>query len=226
LLQELTAAESGWIDECLATGVLYAQNGVFAFRHELAREAVLDALTPTRVMSLHRMVLQALQSRSAPQEDLARLAHHAESAALEEAVLKLAPAAARDAAAKGAHRQAAQQFARALRFATAPTVQRAALLDDYASECQLSGLVAEAVDARQNAVKLWQSLGDRNKQAISLARLAHALVVSGRNAEGEASMREAAALVVSDASSAAAIVVRRWAAHIRMLDRDVELAIE
>ena len=61
LLQELTAAESGWIDECLATGVLCAQNGMFMFRHELAREAVLDALTPTKAMSLHRMVLQALQ---------------------------------------------------------------------------------------------------------------------------------------------------------------------
>ena len=54
---------------------------------------------------------------------LDRLAHHAEGAASEEAVLKFAPEAAREAAAKGAHRQAAQQFARALRFATAPTAQ-------------------------------------------------------------------------------------------------------
>lgn len=226
LLNELTAAESRWIDECLATGVLCAQSGVFTFRHELAREAVLGALTPTRAMSLHRMVLQALQSRSTATTDLARLAHHAEGAALEDAVLELAPTAARDAAAKGAHRQAAQQFARALRFATAPTAQRASLLDDYASECQLGGLVADAIEARQNAVKLWQDLGHRNQQAISLARLAHALVVSGRNAEGEATMRDAVAMVASDAASAAAVVVRRWAAHLRMLDRDVDQAIE
>jgi DNA-binding CsgD family transcriptional regulator/tetratricopeptide (TPR) repeat protein len=225
LLNDLTAAESGSIDECLATGVLCAQNGVFTFRHELAREAVLDALTPTRAMSLHRLVLQALQSRSPPMTDLARLVHHAEGAALENAVLELAPIAARDAAVKGAHRQAAQQFARALRFATEMSVQRATLLDDYASECQLSGLLAEAIDARQQAVKLWQDLGERNKQAISLARLAHALVVSGRNAEGEATMREATAHVTSDASGTAAVVVRRWAAHLRMLDRDVEQAI-
>lgn len=223
LLQELTAAESGWIDECLATGVLCAQNGVFTFRHELAREAVLDALTPTKTMSLHRMVLQALQSRSSP--DLARLAHHAEGAAYEEAVLELAPAAAREAAAKGAHRQAAQQFARALKFAIAPTAQRAALLDDYASECQLGGMVSDAIVARRSAVTLWQDLGERSKQAISLARLAHALVVSGKNAESEATMREAASLVADDSSGAAAVVVRRWAAHLRMLDRDVAQAI-
>lgn len=225
LLQELTAAESAWIDECLATGVLCAQNGVFTFRHELAREAVLEALTPTLAMSLHRMVLQALQSRSTPMMDWARLAHHAEGAALEDAVLELAPLAARDAAAKGAHRQAAQQFARALRFATAPNAQRAAVLDDYASECQLGGLVADAIHARQSAVQLWKDLGDQNKRAISLARLAHALVVSGRNAEGEATMREAVTLVESDAANTAAVVVRRWAAHLRMLDRDVEQAV-
>ncbi|WP_129775358.1 AAA family ATPase [Peristeroidobacter soli] len=223
LLQELTAAESGWIDECLATGVLCAQNGAFMFRHELAREAVLDALTPTKAMSLHRMVLQALQSRATP--DLARLAHHAEGAAFEDAVLQLAPAAAREAAAKGAHRQAAQQLARALKFATASTAQRAALLDDYASECQLSGMVSDAIDARLSAVELWRTLGERSKQAISLARLAHALVVSGKNAESEVTMREAASLVADDASGAAAVVVRRWAAHLRMLDRDVTQAI-
>jgi DNA-binding CsgD family transcriptional regulator len=225
LLQELTAAESGWIDECLATGVLCAQNGVFTFRHELAREAVLEALTPTQVMSLHRMVLQALQARSASTMDLARLAHHAEGASLDDAVLELAPLAARDAAAKGAHRQAAQQFARALRFTAPETAQRASLLDDYASECQLGGLLAEAIHARQDAVKIWKDLGDPDKQAISLARLAHAFVVSGRNAEGEAIMRDAAALVEAHSSSAAAVVVRRWAAHLRMLDRDVEEAI-
>ncbi|MBM0108093.1 AAA family ATPase [Steroidobacter sp. S1-65] len=225
LLEEMTAAESGWIDECLATGVLCAQNGVFTFRHELAREAVLEALTPTQAMSLHRMALQALQSHSATAHDLARLAHHAEGAASDDDVLKLAPAAAREAAAKGAHRQAAQQFARALRFAPSSSALRAMLLDDYASECQLSGMVSEAIQARQNAAKLWHELGDRDKQAMSLARLAHALVVSGKNAEGEATMREAVALVPNDTAAAAA-VVRRWAAHLRMLDRDVDQAIQ
>jgi DNA-binding CsgD family transcriptional regulator/tetratricopeptide (TPR) repeat protein len=225
LLQDLTAAESGAIDECLATGVLCSQNGVFTFRHELAREAVLDALTPTQAMSLHRMVLEALQSRSGPASDLARLAHHAEGAALDDAVLKLAPAAAREAAAKGAHRQAAQQFARALRFAKASKALRAMLLDDYASECQLAAMVNDAIEARRSAVKLWHDLGDRNRQAISLARLAHALVVSGKNAEGEATLREAVALVES-AANGASVAVRRWAAHLRMLDRDVEQAIQ
>jgi DNA-binding CsgD family transcriptional regulator len=226
LLQDLTAAERGAVDECLATGVLCARDGAFVFRHELARQAVLDAMTPTRLMSLHRLALQALQARGSCAQDVARLAHHAEGAAWEEAVLKFAPDAAREAAAKGAHRQAAQQLARALRFATAPTAERAALLDDYASECQLSGLMSDAVDARQSAATLWRDLGDTQRHATSLARLAHALVVSGRNAEGEAIMREAVDLLGAESHTAATVAVRRWAAHLCMLDRDVEEAIQ
>lgn len=225
LLQDLVAAESSSVEECLATGVLRVEDGVFAFRHELARQAILQALTPTRLLSLHRLTLQALQSPSAPTPDLARLAHHAEGAGLEEAVLQFAPAAARDAAAKGAHRQAAQQFARALRHATSMPTRRASLLDDYASECQLSGLLDDAIEARQTAAKLWRDEGDTERQAISLSRLAHALVVAGRNVAGEVAMREAVALVDPLAGTPAAVATRRWAAYLRMLDRDVEDAI-
>lgn len=225
LLQELTAAESGSVEECLATGVLRVEDGVFAFRHELARQAILQALTPTRLLSLHRLVLQALQSPSAPTADLARLAHHAEEAGLEDAVLLHAPAAARDAAAKGAHRQATQQFARALRHAPSTPVLRASLLDDYASECHLSGQLDDAIDARQTAAGLWRDAGNSERQAISLSRLAHALVIAGRNSDGDAAMREALALVGPNAETAGAVATRRWAAYLRMLDRDVDDAI-
>jgi DNA-binding CsgD family transcriptional regulator/tetratricopeptide (TPR) repeat protein len=225
LLQELTAAESSSVEECLATGVLRAEEGVFVFRHELARQAVLQALTPTRLLSLHRLALQALNSPATRPPEPARLAHHAEGAGIAEAVLEYAPAAAQEAAAKGAHRQAAQQLARALRFAPSAAERRAPLFDDYAIECQLGGLLDEAIDARQAAVDLWKQAGSPDRQAMSLARLAHLLVIAGRNAPGEAAMREAMALVKADTETAAAVATRRWAAHLRMLDRDVDDAI-
>lgn len=225
LLQHLTAADGAAIDECLESGVLCVRDETLVFRHELARRAVLDAITPARLLSLHRQILLALQTH-VPSTDLARLAHHAEGAAAEDAVLKFAPEAAREAAAKGAHRQAAQQFQRALRFATTPTAQRGALLDDYASECQLSGLMSEAIDARQSAAKLWRDLGNTQRHATSLARLAHALVVCDRNAEGQAILREAVTLIGAQSDTAAAVTVRRWSAHLRMLDRDIQEAIK
>ena len=68
LLRELTAAESGSIEECLATGVLRVEGAAFVFRHELARQAVLQAMAPTRALGLHRLVLQALLASDATRD--------------------------------------------------------------------------------------------------------------------------------------------------------------
>jgi len=224
LLQELTAAESTSIDECLATGVLCADDSSFAFRHELARQAVLQAMTPTRAMSLHRLVLQALLSPHAQGTDAARLAHQADGAGDTEAVQHWAPVAAREAAARGAHRQAAEHWARALKRAR-PGAERALQLDDYAVEIQQSGGLEEAIAARHEAAQSWRALGEPSRAAVSLARLALLLVLSGRNAESEAALREARALIATDDTAPSAFVVRRCAAALRGLDGDWDEAI-
>lgn len=225
LLQDLVAAEAEAVAECLATGVLHAQGDVFMFRHELARQSVLEAMTPTRRVSLHRLVLQALQSRHTPVRDLARLAHHAEAAGEEAAVLQYAPAAARDAAAKGAHRQAAQQWARALRQAVEDPAERATFLEAYAWEAQLTGWMDDSLDARRKAVALWREIRDRDREAVSLSLLAVDLVVAGRNPEGETMMCEALSLVEPGGETPAVAIAHRCSAYLRMLDRDPEVAI-
>src|SRR5439155_468629 len=51
------------LDECASRGMLRLVRGNYVFRHELARLAVLDALSPLRRRELHRAVLQPLRSR-------------------------------------------------------------------------------------------------------------------------------------------------------------------
>jgi len=225
LLQELTAAESTSIDECLATGVLRADStSSYSFRHELARQAVLCAMTPSRAMSLHRLALQSLMSPNAPGTDAARLAHHADGAGDSDAVRRWAPAAAREAAAQGAHRQAAEHWARALKH-TEGRAERALRLDEYAVEVQASGGLDAAIDARREAARLWREQGETDSAAVSLARLALLLVLAARNAEGEAALREAQALVAADDTTPGALRVKSCAAGVRMLDRDCDQAI-
>jgi tetratricopeptide (TPR) repeat protein len=222
LLQELTAAEIKSIDECLATGVLRADETSYSFRHEVARQAVLQALTPTRSMSLHRLVLQALLSASAA--GAARWVHHADGAGDAEAVRRWAPVAARQAAAHGAHRQAAEHLAVALKH-TETDGERATLQDEYATEVQMSGGLDRAIAALREAVRLWRAQGRRDNAAVSLARLAQLLVLAARNAEGEAALREARALIGPDATTPAALTVQACAAAVRVLDRDCDEAI-
>ena len=104
------------VDECIASGVLHTDGDGVAFRHELSRAAVEESLSPARRLALHRSVLLALTDSPRADADLARIAHHAEEAADREAVLRFAPAAAEQAARSGAYREAAAQYARALRF--------------------------------------------------------------------------------------------------------------
>ena len=236
LLEDVVAAESRSIDECLASGVLAVQDGDYQFRHELARQTVLEALTPTRRLALHRLVLQALRPQdAAPRADPARLAHHAVGACDEAAILRWAPAAAREAAARGAHRQAAQQLERALGATPPGGTLRATLLDDLAAEQQFCGRLDAAIAARTEAAAMWRAAGDAGREAQSLARLAHSRVIAGQNAAGEAALDAARRLVRADdragaaasgdAPSPALLAVRRWSAYVRMLDRDVDAAI-
>lgn len=217
LLQELTAAESDAIDECLATGVMRMDAGAFEFRHELARQAVIGALTPTRAMSLHRMVLQALACRAGA--SAARLAFHADAAADSEAVRRWAPVAAREAAARGAHRQAAALWAGAIRH-TASAAERAVLLDEHAVEAQTSGSLDESIAARQDAARVWRELSRNDRAAVSLARLALLYVLAGRNADAQATMRDARALIAEFSGTPAGFIVQRCAAGLHMLDSE------
>ena len=82
----------------------------------LARLAVEQSVPPHRKVGLHRRALAALADPPRGVPDLARLAHHAEAAGDVDAVLRFAPAAADRAVSLGAYREAAAQYARALRF--------------------------------------------------------------------------------------------------------------
>src|SRR5499427_7610285 len=102
-------------DECMATGILIPDGTGLRFRHELVRMAVEAGIAPHGKTGLHARLLAALEERG--DADPALLAHHAEGAGDTKAVLRYAPEAARRSSVLGAHREAAAQFERALRFA-------------------------------------------------------------------------------------------------------------
>src|SRR5262245_22342577 len=192
LLQEVTDAGEEPLEQCLAAGCLVRDGRALGFRHELVREAVAAATPPERAAVLHARTLAALRKRKASPDDLARLAHHAEAANDGEAVRELAPAAARRAAALRSHREAAAQYARALRFADGlPARERALLHESRSYECYLTSQVAEAVESRRSALALWRELGEAVKVGESLRWLSRLSWFLGESADAEAHAREA-----------------------------------
>jgi DNA-binding CsgD family transcriptional regulator/tetratricopeptide (TPR) repeat protein len=194
LLKTLAGQAYASLDECLSAGMLQVQGDTVAFRHELARLAVEGAIPGHRRTELHRTVLSALDGLGTT--DPARLAHHAEAAGDAEAVLRHARAAGERAAQAHAHREAAAQYARALRFAVKlPPEARAELLERRAYECFLTDQFDEALETHQRALEYRRQLGDRCREGDSLRKLARLLWCTGRITEAEKASRDAVALL-------------------------------
>ena len=187
LLEQVLGEPLRELEQCLAVGVLQSVDGRVGFRHELARRAIEDSIDPVRRAELHARVLSAL-----PGGDSARLAHHAEAAGDSAAALEHARAAAERASERGAHREAAAQYARCLRFADDLSSQEVAeLLERRADECSVTLQVEEAVSASLASLQRYRALGDRLKEGELLSRYSRNLYWAARLVEAEDAAHEA-----------------------------------
>ena len=214
-------------EECLAKGLLVTDGQRYAFRHEVAREAILGATDPGARISLHARVLDALQVTPGDGVSLARLAHHADGAGDREAVLRYAPEAGRQAIAAGSHREAAAQFARAVRFAgNLEPADRAALLYDYGVQQAIVARYDTGINALAEAAAIWHRMGDARREGAALAEMSKHLVASGRNAEAEDASRRAIEVVEPLPDGPEKVEAMSAQAYLRMLDRDNTEAAE
>jgi DNA-binding CsgD family transcriptional regulator len=196
LLEALAPETIDRVEECLASGMLsWGPEGI-VFRHELARLAIEESLPSDRRVILHRKALGALANPPTGSPDPARLSHHAEAAGDAEAVLRFAPGAAVRAASLGAHREAAAQYARALRFGERlQPEERAEFLGRRATECYLADENDEAIEAERAALECYRKLGDRRREGDSLRSLSEILWCPGRVGESQRAGREAVAVL-------------------------------
>ena len=193
LLEALVSPLDG-VEECLASGMLVQGAGTLAFRHELARLAIEEAVAPDRRRALNRAALEALAD--SPGADPALVAHHAEAAGNGEAVLRFAPAAAARASKVAAHREAAEQYARALRFADAlPPEQRAGLLRGRWFECYLTAQDEAGLSAIDAAIACYRQVGDSRQEGDALRSRAVVLSNMGRAREARETVESAVALL-------------------------------
>lgn len=187
LLESLLATE-GVID-AVEGGLLRHLGDALAFRHELARLAVESGLHPAQAEQMHRRILHALQARGA---DLSRLVHHAERSGQVAEILEYAPRAGREAAALGAHREAAEHYAMALRYGDRlPPERRAELLDRHAWECYVTNRIELTVASAEAALALWRELGNALAESRTLLVLSRQHWKLGNKAAADRYVAEA-----------------------------------
>ena len=175
-------------------GLLVVSPTSVAFRHELARRAIVDAMPVGLQVELNRRVLDAVLDGDTP--DLSRLVHHAVQAGDADAIVEYGPLAARDAAGAGAHREAAAHYRLALRYREQfEATDLADLLERHAIECYTIGAVEETLAAQQEAVAIRRRLGDPRPLGADLRWLSRMLWWAGDRPGAERTGTEAVAVL-------------------------------
>lgn len=222
VLQRITGPVLDGIDEAVAGGLLRETDDGLIFRHELARGAILATISTPRRKLLHARVLDILRESSGEGRDLALLAHHAEAAGNRQAVLEFAVAAAEQAMTLHAHREAAAQYARALRFAGSLTLnERAHLLERQSLAFSFNDQGVEAVAARQEAIDLWREAGNPLAEGESLRWLSRLAWLAGSGAEAETAATAALEVLKPLPPGPQLAMAYSNLAQLRMLDHDL-----
>ena len=161
LVEDLAPDLAGALDEALGHGVVQLAGDAVIFRHELARLAVRDEIPAIRRRRDHRRILDWLEAHDA---DPARMAHHAEEAGQDDAARDHSLVAAQRAASLGSHREAVEQYQRALRHTSGvPDPTLADLHGWVAYELYVTGRMAEALEAQREALAVWTELGESER---------------------------------------------------------------
>ncbi len=227
-LLEATAPDldSALIQECLAVGMVALEDGALAFRHELARRAAEEQIEPLRRRALHGRILAALAQRGEG-VPATRLVHHADLAGDSAGVLRHAPLAAERAAALGAHREAAEHYATALRHAAGLAVaERAELYERLSYECYLTEQIPAATKARESALTLRRAAGDRRKEGDNLRWLSRLCWFNGQKKESDAHAGAAVRILETLPPGRELAMAYSNCAQLYMLADQVELALQ
>jgi hypothetical protein len=159
------------IERCMHLGLLRSAGTGIIFRHALTREVVLAEMSAFRRADLAREILAELENSGAKTRSSALLAHFAEEAGDETAVLRYAATAASEAARLGAHRQAVLQYDRALRSSGfLDTAELATLLEARSFELHVTSQPARAIADVSRAIELRRQLGNSAKLGDNLRR--------------------------------------------------------
>lgn len=213
------------VAEAEQRGIVELQPQGLTFRHELARHALERSMPVSRRMEFNRAVVDALLERD--DADLSRIVHHAAAAGDVETILSRGPAAAREAAHAGAHRQALAHYQHVVAHIDAlPDDARAQILVEYAWQLYAAYRFVEAVDVAERAAQLWDRIGDRVAFGEALVAVSRASYMADRPGPARAAIEEAVGVLASTGNTAAQAYAQTYHGAVLSLTDQSEAALE
>lgn len=214
------------LESALASGLLLSGASTLTYRHELGRVAVESALSPPQAQALHRQLLAALQAaeRDTP---AARLAHHALHALDHTAITRWGPAAAEQATARGAHREARAHWRAALHHGQpADATQQRQWLEAFLATAQFTGRSEDDMAAFRELEQLALQRGDHADAAWQRARQGQACIPLLRHREAERLVGEALTMLQGLPPSLVTARVLHVEAWRLMIEREATASVQ
>jgi DNA-binding CsgD family transcriptional regulator/tetratricopeptide (TPR) repeat protein len=213
VLSAVVPGSESAVEEALDRGVLTDDGTALGFRHELIRQAVEGTVSATRRAELHGRAFAALVERG--DDDVARLAHHADRAGLASEATRYALLAAAEAERVGALTEATLQLERALRVGGGLSADdRFEVLLRYARAANFASRMQDSLRGAEEAVALAQEMGDARNRGRAL--VVHAMALWSLDRMAEAAQAAGRAVEELEHSGDAAELARAHAGHIRM----------
>lgn len=196
------------------TGLLVRTPHGIAFRHELARLAIVASAEPGVEALLHQRVLDAWERVGGG--DDAVLTHHAAAAGDAERTVRYAVRAADEATRTGSHTEAVAFLTLALDHRGGDTAERARLLELLSTEQYMVSLLPASLASIEAALRIRERLGDHDGLSTAHDRRAVVEYYSARRHEAERHADAAAAdAEASPAALASAQATRAYLAYRR-----------
>lgn len=191
LVDDIAQPTAEHLTDCVRHGLLRVHEAALSFPHELQRRAVESSLSSSDRRRLNQQVLDALGESADP----ARLIHHATEAGDIDAIVTLAPRAARAAMAIKSTKESAAHFRTLAPYLDRIEMEdRAIILADWATqEHYLDN--PESVDLFDRAIDLHRSVRDEHRLARTLTLASQANRRNARPVEALAYSNEAVALL-------------------------------
>lgn len=191
-LEELEPGYAGALAETLQTKIVILKENRLHFKHELYRRTIESSLSPFTRIALHKKLLTAFSEKMETNGEIERIIHHARNANDHETVVRFAPIAARNAAALGAHIEAARLWFSAIEYYQGSDPDTlVGLYEPYAYECYLTNRMKDAIIYQQKVARIWKDKDDPEKMGNSLWFLSRLWWFDGNRRQAELFARQA-----------------------------------
>ncbi|MES1214610.1 MAG: AAA family ATPase [Bacteroidota bacterium] len=222
----LAEAEPGYeqaIENSLESKILLLENGVVFFKHELYRRTLENSVSPFRRIALNKKILDVLLQGRDITGMIERIIHHAKNANEYACVLTYVPPAAKNAAAVGAHLEAAKLYLTAIEYYQEHDKELLAeLYGAYSYECYLTNKMKDAIVYQGKLLNILKEKGDAEKTGNSLRFLSRLWWYEGNRKNAESYASQAIEILKDQPVSTIKAMAYSNMSHLKMLSDELE----